>query len=254
MTDTIITQDQADRLHEKRTQIDRLTDHVSEREEARRPLDDMARLMESADSLMIPLMHGVDDDAMQPPQRLLWNVGMEMLEESDDSMMRAGYVQMINAVLATPGAADACLQVIRDELVEADPSIALVAAPVAPKADRVLTDEQVVNALPMVLNSIREVNGVLQSSFEHRETFDRAQNLDLLINVFIRDELERVEPDSMRALHYADYGNPGWATLGTLCLFKALMQHPDLCELLIKRVHDALGEVWEQAVAKAMPD
>lgn len=108
--------------------IDRI---IARQEQDKGPHDDMARLMEEAEDYVVGLMSTVDRDAFPKPAQLLWDMGSDLLE-GDDSMHRAGVVFLFDAMLATPGAAEASIRSMRAQLVDADPNLALVARQVTP--------------------------------------------------------------------------------------------------------------------------
>ena len=93
-------------------------------------LDDLG---DQAEATVVGLSNLVDFDDQPPPARTLLEVANQVYgrnashdEPTNAPRRRLGYVLMLDALIAAPAAVQAALQDLRDELVAADPALAIV--------------------------------------------------------------------------------------------------------------------------------
>lgn len=88
------------------------------------------------------------------------------------------------------------------------------------------------------------INQRVDNDTQNRDFYDRACYLDLVVAVFLRDELRARDAEMMEIAKDLDYDDPGWAVIGMLVTFDVLREHPDLCVLLVERVYRELVAVF----------
>jgi hypothetical protein len=92
----------------------------------------------------------VDTGAFPVEVRCLWDVGKALIEE--ETLQRAAYLMMLNALLAVPGSIEQALKGVRDDLVKHDPALYLIAQQAM---HDYITDDMVVKLLPWLAQQLK---------------------------------------------------------------------------------------------------